>query len=51
MSILTTLIKKAAASPTVRNMAVKAAQNPKVRTAAVKAAKMAAENIMKKNKR
>ena len=50
MSLLTTILKKAAASPTVRNMALKAAQNPKVREAAIKAAKAAAENVMKKKR-
>ena len=50
MSLLTTILKKAAASPTVRNMALKAAQNPKVREAAIKATKAAAENVMKKKR-
>lgn len=50
MALLGSLLKKAASSPTVRNMAMKAAQNPKVRDAALKAAKAVAENMMKNKK-
>lgn len=50
MALLGSLLKKAASSPAVRNMAMKAAQNPKVRDAALKAAKAVAENMMKNKK-